>query len=176
MSEVYWQVSWSADGRSPARTLPSRTSESLGAVAAAAALGSRSARGHSVTVMSSWGGRRMSRADGARAAGGGVSANGARRPRYAARALVDATRRPPLTTLTTPAHLAHHQTSFPTFYVIILTTLPSKNDRQLLTSLLHKRMNNALMWINKSPRNILNFRIVNVTHNFYSLWLTPHWI
>lgn len=75
----------SAD-RSPARTRPRRSSESLGGGCGGSASGS--SWRHSVTVMSSGvrtggydssGGRRMSRRDGARAAGGGVSTNGARR-------------------------------------------------------------------------------------------------
>lgn len=74
----------SAD-RSPARTRPRRSSESLGGGCGGSASGS--CWRHSVTVMSSGvriggyesGGRRMSRRDGARAAGGGVSTNGAQR-------------------------------------------------------------------------------------------------
>lgn len=69
---------------SPARTRPRRSSESLGGGCGGSASGS--CWRHSVTVMSSGvriggynnGGRRMSRRDGARAAGGGVSTNGAR--------------------------------------------------------------------------------------------------
>ena len=86
--------------RSPARTRPSSTSESVGEGGGAGGAGSWACWWwHSVTVMSG-SGRRMSRADGARAAGGGVGANGAA---LAATLPPGArTTRPPLTTLTTP--------------------------------------------------------------------------
>lgn len=91
---------WSAD-HSPASTLPRSTSESLGGGRGGCVSGP--GWRHSVTVMlglvSGTSGRRMSHARGARAAGGGVGANGARRtslrqlrrPR-----LVDAATNPPL--------------------------------------------------------------------------------
>lgn len=88
LNNALWYTARTTHGsadRSPARTRPRRSSESLGGGCGGSASGS--CWRHSVTVMSSdagiggndnSGGRRMSRRDGARAAGGGVSTNGAR--------------------------------------------------------------------------------------------------